>query len=205
MAIISDYPTLRSNILEYIKRTDALSHIDNFIALAESDIWDVLRVREMEARATASTVVDSRYIALPSRFIKMRSLRIYINEVQLDLDAVTPKDLAVYTGSGVPTKYTIASQIEMNQNADQVYSLEMQYLQELLSLTESNPENDIITNYPMIYLAGALSHAYQWSLQEDRAQYWRSVFEKQVARANRKTRSGKYGPAPAKTIIGRTP
>lgn len=197
---ITNYAELKVAIQDYLKRSDCLSMLDTFIDLAEVDIWSLLRVREMEARATASTSTSDRFVALPAGFIKMRQLQITVDSSLYDLEFVPLKNMNVNSDAGIPYLFTVTSQIELNRVSDQAYTLEIDYFRELTALSGSNTTNDILTYYPMVYLSGCLNHAFRWALQTDMADYWESQFNKNVASANRKSRNGRFGPAPAMRI-----
>jgi len=205
MAKITDYQSLISTIESYFKRSDAASHYDSFIALAESDIWDTLRVREMEGRATASTSTTDRFLPLPDGFIKMRRMQVTVNSQQYDLDARTPKAIKVDDCAGIPTQFAITSQIEFNRKSDQAYTVEMSYIKELSCITATNTTNDVLTSFPNIYLSGCMHYASVWAHNFSQAQYWRDAFDNEIARANRKARNGRFGPAPAVHQLGSRP
>jgi hypothetical protein len=202
MTTITTYNELKVNIEDYSKRADITSKLDTFIDLAEADIWDALRVREMEARATASTSTSDRFLALPDGFIKMRRFQITVDDVLYDLDYENPKSMQIIDSASTPCQYTITSQIEFDRVSDQAYTVEMQYFKELTALSSSNTTNDILTKYPLVYLAGCMFHFSQWALITDQAVYWKQVFEKQIAMVNRKSRQGRYGPSPSSKING---
>jgi len=200
---ITSYSELKSAIQSYGKRGDASSMLDTFIDLAESDIWDVLRIRDMEARATAVTSTSDRFIQLPDGFIAMRRLRIILSDgAHVDLDYTDPKNLCVIDRAGMPVEFTAGTQLEFNRTSDQEYTLEMKYWKEPTPLSTSNTTNAVLTEHPMIYLSGSLKHFFEWAQNENRAQYWEGVFNKHVARANRKSRQGRYGPVPTRRIAG---
>lgn len=197
MTTLTSYAELKQNIQDYAKRNDILGKLDLFIDLAERDIWDVVRIRDMEVRATASTSTTDRFIQLPTGFIAMRQLQITVDGVLYDMDENTPKSMQISDSAGCPNQYVVTSQLELNRTSDQVYTLEMDYWKELTALSASNTTNAVLTQHPMIYLSRCMFHFCQWALQLERTQYWDSVFNHQVARANRKARQGRYGAAPA--------
>ena len=191
---IVNYQELKQAILDYGKRTDALGMLDTFIDLCEVDIADDLRVREMEARATGSTSTISRFTTLPIGFIKMRRLQILVDGVYHDLNAKPVKDLEVIESVGTPSQFSITAEIEFNRISDQAYTLEMQYYRSLEPLSNDYPQNDILTQYPMIYLAGSMRHFCRWSKQNEESEYWSGVYDMNVAKANKRARKGRYGP-----------
>lgn len=199
---IANYSELRAAIQDWLKRSDCLNKLDTFIGLAEVDIWSALRVREMEARATASTSTSTRFVELPPGFIKMRQLMLTVSGVQRDIDFVPLKNMALLETTGTPYRFSVTTQIEFNRVPDQAYAIEMDYFRSLAPLTASNADNDVLTSYPMIYLAGCLGHAFRWAMMPDDAEYWQAQFNKSVAQANRKSRNGRHGPAPSSMIHG---
>ena len=189
---LDNYTELRATVQAYAKRTDILTYLDTFIDLAETDMWTALRVREMEARATASTSTTDRFLALPANFLTMRKHQIIIDSEYFDLQAVTPDVLEVISTANAPSHYAITSQIEFNRTSDQAYTVEMQYFHKLTALSDTNTTNDILTNYPQIYLAGAMRHFAVWAREFDVSRYWEGEFNKAVAKANRQSRKGRY-------------
>ena len=147
MSTITTYQELKVAIQNYAKRSDILSMLDTFIDLAEVDIWAALRVREMEANATATMGTSDRFETLPLGFIKMRRLQLVADGLYCDLDSRDLKNMRIISEPGIPFEYTITDVIEFNRVPDDNYQLEMQYFRELTPLTASTPENDILTNH----------------------------------------------------------
>lgn len=199
MTSITSYTSLKQNIQDYTKRTggDILGKLDQFIDSAESDIWEVLRVRSMEARATASTSTSDRFVELPDGFIQMRQLQVTVDGVLYDLPFSPIGSMRIYDSTGVPSKFTVTSQIEFNRVSDQAYTLEMDYFKTPDALSSSNTSNSVLTNHPMVYLSACLAHAFKWTMQYDLSSHWEAQFDKFVARANRESRKGRIGPNPA--------
>lgn len=204
MTTITTYAELKQNILDYTKRTggDMLSKLDQFIDSAESDIWEVLRVREMESRTTGTTSTSDRFMALPTGFIKFRQLQITVDSVLYDLKYTPLKRMVIQDATGIPYEFSVTSQVEFNRVSDQAYTIEIDYWRSLTALSGSNTSNDVLTNYPNVYLSACLKHAFRWTMQNDLADYWELRFEKFVSRANRKSRQGMVGPSPAIYPIG---
>ncbi len=196
------YLQLKNDIEEHAKRGDLGTNIDRFIAYGEVDIWEKLRVREMEARATATTPTTSRFLALPSGFIKMRRLTLTYNNRPYTVGYVIPENLEVWETAGVPSIFTVGTQLEFNRIADQGYVLEMKYWKKPTAITAGTPTNDVLTNYPGIYLAASMKYFGLWSLQDDVAGKWDGFLDEEIARANRPSRQGRYGSSPTKSLPG---
>lgn len=197
---ITTYAELKSKIQTWGKRTDSVSLIDDFIDLAEADIWASLRIREMEARATATVSTSSRFLELPDNYLEMRRFKIdhaSIGDTELTFRA--PTSLIVIDSAGMPCFYTVTTQIEFDRVPDDDYTVEMEYYRKLTALSGSATSNAVLTNYPMIYLSGALRYFYLWAEDETNGLKYEKIFYGLIAETNLKNKRGQYGPAP--TII----
>jgi hypothetical protein len=201
---ISNYLELKQAIERWAKRGDIASLTDDFIDLAESDIWQNLRIRDMEARATASTGAD-RFLALPDGFLEMRKLTLVSGSLRYDLTSVVPESLKLQGTSGIPSSFTVTSQLEFNRIPAGNYTAEMQYYKTLTPLSTTDPVNAVLTRFPSIYLYGALFHFAQWAHNDAMLQKYVALFSKEIELANKSDRRGRYGPAPAMRIEGSTP
>lgn len=198
---IATYEELKQAIQDYGKRTDALSMLDTFIDLAESDIWDVLRTEE--AIATLSTGTADRFVSLPSDYLAVRSARIVISGGGwVTLTYRTPAALRLIDTAGLPCYFTVEDAIGLDRTPDVDYSLEFSYYKSLPALTAAAPTNALLTEHPFLYLSGCMKHFFVWAQNEEKAAMWQTAFNSRVARANRKARKGRYGPAPAVKVSG---
>ena len=206
---LNTYSNLKDAIIDWSHREDVASKIDDFILIAEQEMYnnriEPLIVRAQETRATASTTIDSRYLALPTGFQSMRRLLIddgTANATQFVLTYDAPMILDKEPGSGVPTSFTVTSQIEFNRPTDKAYNVEMQYMAVPTALSPSNTTNDILTNFPSIYLAGSLWALYRWANDAQAAQGAYDDFISAIIGANKATKAGRYGPAPKMKTAG---
>ena len=206
---LNSFPNLKTSLIEWSKRSDALSMTDDFIALAESEMYanevEPLQVRELEARAIATLAIDSRYIALPTDYNAMRRIKLNLSGGDAELRFVAPEQMRIDSATGTPCHFTVTDQIEFDRVPDDTYTAEIQYYQSVRSLSSANPENDILTKYPQIYLHGGLWALYTWALQEDKAEFHYSKFIAAIKGANKLSTKGRYGAAPYMRIEGATP
>lgn len=204
---LNNYANLKASVLNWSKRSDASTYIDDFIALAESQMIanaiEPLSVRDMEARATAT--LDSRFLELPSNFISMRRFKLVLSGSEPDVRFMAPEQMRVLTDAGQPRFFTITDKIELDRAPDSAYTVEMQYLRQLDPITSTNTTNAILTNYPQIYLHGCLWALYDWSLQDDKADRHYAKFISAIKGANKQSSEGRWGPAPFMRIEGATP
>ena len=202
-----------NDLIAAVKRQAHRNDVDDaqvrdFISQCESVIYanevDVLRVREMDTRATATAPINSRYLALPDEFLEMRRLRL-VEQRNFDLRYQAPNQMNIVPASGRPVYFTVSSQLEFDRVPDSAYPLEMKYYLKAVDLSDYNQTNFVLTNYPNIYLFGALWFLFQWSMEEQRAQYYETKFYGAIQGANKGTKKGAYGPSPSMRIKGRTP
>lgn len=202
---LNTYANLKASIESWSKRSDVSTSIDDFIDLAESEMWRHLELRSMEARATASLSTSSRYLALPDYFIKMRRFEVIVSSERYELEQVSPASLNVSTGTGAPCYFTITSQIEFDITPADDYTVEMQYYKSLTALSSSNTTNSVLTDYPSIYLFGSLWALYDWALNAEKAEYYNAKFMAAIGSANAKDKAGRFGAAPRMRLEGATP
>lgn len=206
---IQSYQELKVAIQDWSKRSDTLSLLDTFIDLAESEMYanaaEPLRIRDMEVATTGVTSITTRYMALPTRYLELRRLKLNLASGDLKLEYNTPVSMVIRPHAGMPKFFTINSQIEFDCVSDVVYTAGIDYYQSLAPLSASNTTNAILTRFPSIYLWGALASLYQWALQPEQAAYYYQLFLDSISRANMQDRRGRYGPAPTIRMVGPTP
>jgi hypothetical protein len=199
---ISNYNELKTAIGDWGKRNDATAKIDTFIDLAEADIWETLRIREMQTRDTGN--LSGRTLALPSDYLESRKLRLATTPPR-ELMFRVPESMSIENTSGVPTDYTITDQIEFNKTPDSTYAYELAYFKSLTALSGSNTTNAVLTRFPMVYLYGSLKHYFDWAQNEALAAKYEAKFERALSKANSSDKKGQYPSGKAMKREGPTP
>jgi len=203
---LNNFANLKAAIRDRSHRNDMTdARIEDFILLAEADIWQRLRIRAMDTRATASTAISDRYLALPDLFIKMRNLTIVVGGVTRQVKYAPPASLRIKTGSGRPRFFTVTSQIEFDRIPDTAYNIEMQYFKKETALSDANTSNAVLANFPNIYWYGAFMHLFDWTDQPEKEIKYLQKFEKEISQANKQDKKDGYGPALVMRLEGRTP
>ncbi|HUV66462.1 MAG TPA: hypothetical protein VMW24_21410 [Sedimentisphaerales bacterium] len=165
---INTYAALLTAVSDYIgKRTDLGDVDDDFVILAEArlnygDYGDAfatqpLRVRQMEARATASPTGE--YIALPTDFLEIKALKDTAanRALQPVPSGMFDKTLSS-ASSGAPVYYDIVGgEIRLNPVSSSA-TLEILYYQSIPPLASNDP-NWLLTANPAVYLYGCLLEA----------------------------------------------
>lgn len=206
---ITNYSELKAEVIAWSDRGDQDLNIDNFILLAEQDMHfnptKRLRLRDIELRSTSVMSITSRYLALPTGFKEMRSLRFDVTDKYDDLTFRTPQGLVRRDETGKPIFFAISSQIEFDILPDETYPVEMNYLGTPLPITEANPTNEILTSNPDIYLFGCLYKLFLRVVDSEQMITYRTMFNDAVKGANKTSRDGRFGPSPTAKVDGPTP
>lgn len=201
---LDSYANLKQAIQNFSHRDDVSSVIDDFIDLAENRIDNGLRLRSNELRSTATAPTSDRFLALPDRFLEMRRLSLINGSNTYDIEYRAPEALKLES-AGIPKFFTITSQIEFDRTPSSGYTIEMAYYARLNPLSDSNTSNNVLTDYPNLYLYGALVELHQWARDESASAYYLSIFNTELELANSQELRGRYGVAPVISREGWTP
>lgn len=190
---LSTYSDLKTSIGNWLNRSDLTSYLDDFIDIAEERMMQDLRVREMEDRQEATMSTSSRYLAVPTGFIEMRRLHISSTTPIHRLFMVSPEQTGDFydSASGKPNYYAVVgSEIEFNRVPDSAYTVEMAFYKTLTALSDANTTNDILTNYPGVYLYGSLVAASEFLMLD--STYWATLYMAHVKKANDTDKRGRF-------------
>lgn len=195
---IGTYAELKTAMANWLHKTDLTDRIPEFIAMAESEMFDELRLVEMESRETITTSTTSRYISTPTRFLEMRRLHLTYSTVLWELDPLTPEQMSeIYKSSaGKPYKYCImGNEIEFERLSDRAYSGEALIYQKPEAL-ETTSTNAVLTRYPNLYLCKSMTYAEPYRVNDQRAPYWETKYMQLAKLANNAAESSRYTQGP---------
>ena len=105
---LANYTDLKQAIGNYSHRNDISSYLDDFIDIAEGEIFKKIRIRDMQKRAQATLDTD-RFLALPERFVEMRSVAIISGANRYDLKSISIDSLEVVSSSGIPKTFAVTN------------------------------------------------------------------------------------------------
>jgi len=156
---LDTYANLKTAIANFLARDDLTSEIDDFIDLTEADFNRRLRIRPMET-VDASFTIDSATESLPTGFLKVRSFILTSSDPDRSLVLMTPFHQSETVGSdtsGQPRGYSIeGTSFRFSPVPDGTYTARLTYYKAFDAIDSTTTTNHIITNYPDIYLFGAL-------------------------------------------------
>lgn len=195
---LDTYANLKTAIADFVDLAEADLALDDFIDMTESDLNKRLRVPEMVKRATATASTSSRFLAVPAGYLQMLKLRIDSTIPHL-IEYVAPAQLETFyvNAQGKPGYFTVVGdEMEFNRSFDSAYTLQMHYYKTIAALSGSNTTNDILTNYPELYLYGCLVHSAPYLQEDMRLSTWASLYENGIAEANKMAKDDQHNAGP---------
>ncbi len=198
---LDTYTNLKSTIANYLNRDDLTAYLGDFITLTEARLNRELRVREMVNTDTSiTTVAGTQSYALPTGYIEATTV-IFQSDPYCTLRFMSNSDFYnKYNASqsrGKPTYFTIlGSNILLGVAPDTATTLQINYYKTLTALSDSNATNDILTNYPELYLYGSLAESAPFIMQDDRINTWATLYKEAIKNANETSSRGSTTSSP---------
>jgi hypothetical protein len=171
-----NYSTLQSAIANWLHRNDLTETIPDFIALTESRINRVFSARGTENEALLTATPHSEFVELPSDFGSpiVLWLESFVPRQELILKQASELDYSPI--ESYPNFWAVKSnQIQFDRIASDSYPLRLRYVQTInIAATDTNY---ILTNYPDIYLFGALVEAAVFIRDMEQMQVWQQKLD----------------------------
>ena len=79
---------------------------------------------------------------------------------------------------------------------DSATTLQINYYKKLTALSDTNTTNDILTNYPELYLYASLAESSPFLMQDERLQVWAGLFKDALLSANEASSRGSTTTSP---------
>ena len=190
------YAELKTNIANFLNRSDLTSQIDFFIDATEAEFNRRLRVKDMIKRATATA--DAQYISLPTDWLEAINVQIDGNSFrplfQQSIESLDVYRKANNNVTGLPVYYALVDNtIELAPTPDSSYTLQLTYYSTIDALSDSNTSNFISNSYPDAYLYGALKHASIYLMEDDRVALFTQQFEKALEEMRLEQEKAEFG------------
>lgn len=178
---LSNYNDLQASVAGWLSRNDLTAIIPDFIALAESDIANDLRIRPTVT--TLSTVASQDYVDLPADWLEF----VYIKAAGEPLEYVPPDLLRQnYERTGQLRYYSIEGRrLLLNPTPGAVETLNVSYHARIPALSVT-PTNWLLTSFPKVYLWNALAHACIYIQDDARAQGFQAQYLAEVMKVRSK-------------------
>ena len=193
------YSALKTTVANYLARSDLTSVIPDFIRLAEERLRRDIRTRQMLIVATASTTGGDSTVGLPTDFLEMRDIHLNTTPVTT-MRYKAPNsfyETSRVTESGKPIDYTIlGSEMQVAPIPDTAYTLQMLYYGKPTLLSDANPSNVFLANYPDALLYASLAEAEPYLMNDARIQTWAALYERAITSITNSDQSSEYSGQP---------
>jgi len=158
---INTYDDLVTSVGNWLERDDLTARIPDFIALAESQLNRLIRVRQMETRLSSSLGPSDEFLALPTDFLEEKSITLFEGTSSWDVDPQPSEVLeAASPATGSPQQYALVGETFRFYPAPaKTYSTRVVYYARIPALGPTTQTNWLLTKAPDAYLYGALAHA----------------------------------------------
>jgi hypothetical protein len=195
----TNYSDLKTEIANYLGRSDLTAQIPTFIRLAEDRVARDLRIRHMLKVAQATMTADDNTVALPSDFLAMKDIHIQSNPIRT-LQFQNSSNFfrnARVSEKGAPTMYTLlASEFQFAPTPDSNYTLKLIYYYKPDYLSDTNSSNAFLANCPDLLLYGSLAEAEPYLMNDERTQTWASLYDRGVASLRASDDDAEYPSSP---------
>lgn len=178
---ITTYAELLTAVANRHHRDDG--YIAEHVDIAERRINSLLFSRMGETETALTSTIDSRYITLPTNFLKPLGLWMTEYGNRSEIIFVSPEQLPVVTDStGQPQYYTVdQDKIAFEYPANAVYDYVLRYKKGYRLATTLT--NFALDNYPQVYLYGAVREAAIASEDDNAAQKYEALFQQAIEEA----------------------
>ena len=190
------YSELKTNIANYLNRSDLTSFLDIYIDNTEAELNRRLRTKDMVKRATATA--DSQYLALPTDWLEAINVEITSNNFrplfQQSIESLDVYRQANDNVTGSPIYFAVVDKsLELAPTPDTSYTLQLTYYGSVDALSDSQTTNFVSTGHPDVYLYGALKHASIFLMEDERVPLFTAQFEKALEEMRLEQEKAEFG------------
>ena len=201
---LATYGDLKTSVAAWLARADLTSVIPDFVTLTHADLMRDLRGHlRLQKRDTAFSIA-TEYVACPTDFLELVSLIVTStnppyainflpNDKQVDMNGATtgtPKWVAVVGATNNTENF------RFSPPPGQTLTATIEYYARLTFFANDAATNWVLTDYPNLYLFGALYHGYTYLQNPQSADQMKSRYDQhlgQLIQAGRRARWGANG------------
>jgi hypothetical protein len=194
---LSTFSELKTSIANYLNRDDLSSVIPDFITLTENRINRELRARANVTRVTATTTSGTDIYDFPADLIELRSVSYVSGSNKNALSYMTPESgTREYgtTANGSPKAYSnMGKAIKLSPTPDAAYTIELIYYSQIASLSDSRTTNNILAEFPSLYLYGACLEGAIFLNDSDEITRFDAIFNRTLVSIRESEEKARYG------------
>jgi hypothetical protein len=191
---IANFTELKSALASWAHRSDLTSQIPDAITFAEAKFNRRLRVRQMEA-AMSATSISSGLISRPSDLLAVKAM--WNTDTCKTLVEARPLDYVMHTyDSGGSIAHFYAWDRTYFRFEVDTGEVQAVYYESIDALSDGAPTNWLLTANPDLYLSAALAELYLLIHEEDRATLWESKANARIDEMNRQDQRDRFSGQP---------
>ena len=183
---LDSYSNLKTAVANYLNRTDLTSYLDDFIDLTEVRHARELRLRPTIIITTTNATGGNNKIPLPSDYLQFVYIQLNSGNKNF-IQYMSPNEISrIYNsqGNASPIYYTIlGDNIMLGPTPSDSSEIEMCYYKKVQGLSSTNATNEILKNYPDLYLYGCLLEAQPFIMADERLPVWAEMYQTAVRNA----------------------
>lgn len=190
------YDEIKTQVANYLNRSDLTSQMDMFIDLTEAEINKVIKHQDMMKRAVATA--DNRYMQLPGDWISAINIELNTNDhsvlMQQSIESLDLKRASIDNVSGRPEYFAILDDaIELCPTPDTTYELQLTYYATVPGLSSTNTSNFVSEKFPDIYVYGCCKHASIYLMEDERIPLFQGLFDKALEEVRMQQERASFG------------
>lgn len=178
---LSTYSEIKVAVADWLNRSDLLSHIPAFVALAEKRInRDVANLQLLGLERRATSTATGAYVGVPTGILSVKSVKLNTSPAQhlkyMPPDAINER----FTDNGTnrPVAYTvIGDELKLAPAPDSSYEVEVIYCAKEAALSDTDTSNWFTANAPDLILYAALMEAEPFLKNDERLATWAQMYK----------------------------
>ena len=178
MPAFTSYDNLKTNIADYLARSDLTDKIPMFVSLAEKRLNRDLRLRQTLQQSTYS-LTSGYKVPTPTDFLEMKDIHIDANPI-INLNFKTVSQfyrLNNSSGSGRPINYTLISDnFVLAPRPTGSSTINMTYYKIPKVMSDTNPSNEYLEVCPDLLLYASLVESAPFLMNDERLTTWEALY-----------------------------
>ena len=188
---LDTYANLKTEIANYLNRTDLTSYLDTFIDLAELKLSRDLAVPAFRKRQTGTLTSSDPFLTLPTDLVTLEYFQLNNSNVRTSLLLKSDEFMQEFwpnrTSTGTPKYYAYFdnSTIYVAPTPSANTPVEISYRRRLDALSSSNTSNWLTTDAYDALLYACLIEASHYNRNDKLLQYHSGLYQKAVQDVNK--------------------
>jgi len=199
---ITKLSELKAEIANTLNRSDLTASIPGWISLSEVDIRSRFRTADMQTSTALTMTAGTATLALPADFGELIRFQYTADGQTIEIGNAPFSPMTQGESSGVPgyprELSIVGSNFVLKPTPNSAFPVLLYYFRNVpaLDLTDEDDTNWLLTDYPNVYLYGALLSALPKIGNDVRREIWSQFYEAGLENVKNNDRSKRFAKAP---------